>query len=74
MGVFVSTCTPAFADAAQFYVSPTGSDTAAGTSAAPWKTLQHAANVVGPGDSVTARAGNYVGFDLRHGGSPAGFG
>lgn len=50
--------------AAQFYVSPTGSDSAAGTSAAPWKTLQHAADVVGPGDRVTARAGNYAGFYL----------
>ena len=51
--------------------SPTGSDTAAGTSAAPWKTLQHAANVVGPGDSVTARVGNYVGFDLDTSGTAA---
>lgn len=50
--------------AAQFYVSPTGNDSAAGTSAAPWKTLQHAADVVGPGDRVTARAGNYAGFYL----------
>ncbi len=64
-------CTPAFTRAAQYYVSPIGSDTAAGTGAAPWKTLQHAANVVGPGDSVTARAGNYVGFDLRRSGTAA---
>ena len=54
---------------AQYFVSPTGSDLATGTNAAPWKTLQHAANVVAPGDRVTARAGNYVGFDLRHSGT-----
>src|SRR4051794_9642517 len=64
-------CTPACADAAQFYVSPTGSDSAAGTSAAPWKTLQKAANVVNAGDRVTVRAGNYVGFDLTRSGTAA---
>ena len=52
------------AAATPFFVSPTGNDTAAGTSAAPWKTLQHAADVVGPGDRVTVRAGNYAGFYL----------
>jgi parallel beta-helix repeat protein len=64
-------CMPAFSQGAQYFVSPSGSDTAAGTSAAPWKTLQHAADVVGPGDSVTARLGSYVGFDLRHSGTAA---
>jgi parallel beta-helix repeat protein len=64
-------CTPVFSHAAQFYVSPAGSDTAAGTSLAPWKTLQHAADVVGPGDIVTARAGSYVGFYLDTSGTAA---
>jgi parallel beta-helix repeat protein len=62
---------PAISPAAQYFVSPTGSDTAAGTSAAPWKTLQHAADVVGPGDRVTARAGNYAGFYLDTSGTAA---
>ena len=57
--------------ATPFFVSPTGSDTAAGTSAAPWKTLQHAADVVGPGDRVTVRAGNYAGFYLDTSGTTA---
>src|SRR5258707_2019339 len=33
-----------------YYVSPTGSDSNAGTSASPFLTIQHAANVVNPGD------------------------
>ena len=57
-------CTSPIGQAAQFFVSPTGSDTAAGTSAAPWRTLQRAADMVSPGDRVTARAGNYTGFYL----------
>jgi len=71
LAALAATCTPAFVNATQYFVSPTGSDTAAGTSTAPWKTLQHAADVVGPGDSVTARTGNYIGFDLRHSGTAA---
>ena len=66
-----ATCPPLFSQAAQYYVSPTGNDAAAGTSAAPWKTLQHAADVVGPGDRVTARTGNYAGFYLDTSGTAA---
>jgi hypothetical protein len=53
---------PAFAST--YYVSPTGNDLADGSSATPWKTLQHAADNVGPGDAVMVRAGTYVGFVL----------
>jgi parallel beta-helix repeat protein len=53
----------------QFYVAPTGSDTAAGTLAAPWKTLQHAADVVGPGATVRVRAGTYAPFIVKRSGS-----
>jgi hypothetical protein len=49
---------------AQFYVAPGGSNASAGTAAAPWATLQHAADVVGPGDRVVVRSGNYKGFYL----------
>jgi|WetSurMetagenome_2_1015567.scaffolds.fasta_scaffold00148_9 parallel beta-helix repeat protein len=42
--------------------SSAGNDTYAGTSAAPWKTLQHAADNVGPGDTVIVRPGSYAGF------------
>ncbi|RIK76781.1 MAG: hypothetical protein DCC68_18650 [Planctomycetota bacterium] len=54
-----------------FYVSPTGDDSAAGTEAAPWLTLQKAANTVTAGDTVTVKPGTYVGFDLRTDGTAA---
>jgi parallel beta-helix repeat protein len=45
-----------------YYVSAsTGSDTNPGTSAAPWKTIQHAGAVVAAGDTVLVRAGTYDG-------------
>src|SRR5688572_13589961 len=56
---------------AVLYVAPTGSDGSAGTSAAPWRTLQHAAGRVAPGDTVIVRAGDYAGFDLRTDGTAA---
>jgi hypothetical protein len=59
------------ATATQFYVSTTGSDSAAGTMAAPWQTLQKAANTVGPGDKVTVAPGNYTGFHLTTSGTAA---
>ncbi len=45
-----------------------GSDANNGTSA-PWATLQHAANVVQPGDTVVVETGTYKGFDLSVGGT-----
>jgi hypothetical protein len=38
------------AAAATFHVAAGGNDSNLGTMAQPWTTLQHAANVVGPGD------------------------
>ena len=57
------------AAAETFHVAPTGSDTAPGTLAAPWRTVQHAADVVGPGDTVTVHAGTYLGFALDQSGT-----
>jgi len=34
------------------YVAPTGNDANAGTLLAPWRTIQHAANVAAPGTTV----------------------
>src|SRR6516225_231832 len=48
-----------------YYVAPNGNDGSNGSSQTPWLTLQHAADWVGPGDTVIVRAGNYRGFDLR---------
>jgi Putative Ig domain/Abnormal spindle-like microcephaly-assoc'd, ASPM-SPD-2-Hydin/Immunoglobulin domain/Protein of unknown function (DUF1565) len=42
-----------------YYVSPTGSDSNPGTSAAPFLTIQQAANMVNPGDMVIVQDGTY---------------
>ena len=48
--------------ATNYYVSPTGSDTAAGTSAAPFKTLARAAKAATkPGTTVFVAPGTYAG-------------
>jgi hypothetical protein len=49
---------------AQFYVAADGSNSNVGTTAAPWATLQYAADRVGPGDRVVVRPGAYKGFYL----------
>lgn len=55
----------------QFYVAPGGSNANPGTAAAPWATLQHAADRVAPGDRVVVRPGNYKGFYLDTSGTAA---
>ena len=42
-----------------FYVSPTGSDSAAGSSSAPWRTIQKAASTLQPGQTAIVATGNY---------------
>ncbi|OXM59773.1 right-handed parallel beta-helix repeat-containing protein [Amycolatopsis vastitatis] len=42
-----------------YYVSPAGSDSAAGTQAAPWASVAHAQAVVQAGDTVYLRGGTY---------------
>ncbi len=42
-----------------FYVAANGSDGNPGTLGAPWKTIQHAANVAAAGDTVLVRQGVY---------------
>jgi hypothetical protein len=44
---------------ATFFVSTTGNDANAGTSSAPWRTIQHAANTVHAGDTVQVLGGVY---------------
>ncbi len=56
--------TPALASAANYVVAPNGDDAYAGDAANPWATLQHAADVVVAGDTVTVEAGDYKGFNL----------
>jgi hypothetical protein len=51
---------PSAAAAANLYVSPTGSDSAAGTEAAPVSSLARAQELAQPGDTVFLRAGTYA--------------
>lgn len=44
-----------------YYVGPNGSDSAIGSETSPFATIQHAANVVGPGDTVIVLDGTYRG-------------
>jgi hypothetical protein len=53
---------PAFAST--HYVSPTGNDSADGSAAVPWKTIQHAADRVVEGDTVIVHPGTYEEFVL----------
>jgi hypothetical protein len=48
------------ADAASYYMSPTGSDSAAGTLASPWKSYKRAQSALKPGDTLFARGGTYL--------------
>jgi len=47
------------AAATEYFVNPQGSDSASGSREAPWKTIQKAAETMGPGDLVFIAAGLY---------------
>jgi hypothetical protein len=51
---------PAVARAAEYYVSPTGSDTGDGTLAAPFATLVKANSAAAAGDTIWVRGGTYT--------------
>lgn len=58
----------------QRYVSPTGDDTADGSQAAPWRTLQYAADTVAPDTTVWVEPGDYTGgLEITRGGSPGAY-
>ncbi len=42
-----------------YYVSTTGNDSNSGTQAAPWRTIQHAADTARAGSTVNVRGGIY---------------
>jgi hypothetical protein len=46
--------------ATAYHVSPSGSDSAAGTAAAPWKSLDAAMERLGPGDTLVVHGGTYA--------------
>jgi len=57
---------------ATYYVAPTGLDLNPGSLAQPWGTIQKAANVLAPGDTVYVRAGIYAKVTVNVSGSAAG--
>lgn len=57
--VFIMTCISSISFAATYYVATTGNDGNAGTSSAPFKTIQKGLNTVQPGDTCTIRGGTY---------------
>jgi len=59
------------ASAATYHVTSTGSDSADGSTATPWLTIQHAADRVQPGDTVIVSAGTYTGFTVGAQGTAA---
>ncbi|MCP4688768.1 MAG: DUF1565 domain-containing protein, partial [Desulfobacterales bacterium] len=52
-----------------YYASPSGDDAASGSSTRPWRTLQHAADMVSAGDVLIIRSGEYAGFRAQSGGA-----
>lgn len=64
--------TAASADAATYYVAPppAGSDTNAGTQAAPFATIQKGVSVAVAGDTIVVTAGTYAGAKMETSGAP----
>jgi parallel beta-helix repeat protein len=60
---------PARTAGAVYYVSPAGSDSAAGTQAAPFRQIRRAVQVAAAGDTILVADGDYLGFDMwpKHG-------
>jgi hypothetical protein len=58
--LFLLVFSSGWAVAATYYVSPTGSDSSSGSATTPFKTIQKAANIVNPGDTVIVRNGTYT--------------
>jgi parallel beta-helix repeat protein len=56
----VSLMAAQLARAASYYVDPLGDDANPGTVDAPWRTVQHAAHALAPGDTVLVGAGVYT--------------
>jgi hypothetical protein len=69
--VLLCLASPAESQVRTFYVSTSGNDAGPGTEAQPWRTLQHAADLVAAGDLVIVRPGNYAGFELTTDGTSA---
>jgi hypothetical protein len=60
--LFVFSISPATAQAATYYLSPTGSDAAAGSANSPWKTITKADSTVSTGDIIILKNGIYPAY------------
>ena len=58
-------CKTTLAWSADYWVAPHGTDSAGGSESAPWLTIQHAADTMKAGDSVTIADGSYEGFWMK---------
>lgn len=56
--------------ATDFHVAVGGNDADPGTEGAPWATIQHAVESVGPGDRILVHAGSYEGARIEASGLP----
>ena len=63
--------TATHAGATNYYVSGSGSDGDAGTEAAPWRTIQKAADIAQAGDTVLVRTGAYSRVTVKTSGTSA---
>jgi len=72
-GILVAALPPVSLGAATYYVAPppAGGDSNSGTLGSPWATLQHAAGVIQPGDTVLLRAGSFAGAHFTTSGTVA---
>jgi parallel beta-helix repeat protein len=52
-----------------FFVATTGNDAAAGSSSAPWQSLQHAVNSAQAGDIIEVESGTYAGCRIGNSGT-----
>jgi len=57
--IFLSLLNSAYA--ANYYISPSGSDSNEGSINSPWKTISHASRYLGSGDTLYVRGGIYYG-------------
>jgi len=52
-----------------FFVAPDGHNSNNGTIEQPWRTIQHAANLAAPGDTINIAKGNYSPFKITKSGT-----